>query len=318
MGIISLALLFSYNTFYVRPIRCIDTMGKGDEKMFISPMLLETSEKPFTDDRYIFEPKFDGHRAILSSIGGRGRIYTRHHNECTQQYPELLSAPFGDDMILDGEIVCIDPAGAVDFEAVMTRFQARRADSINRLMEQLPATYVVFDILYYKGQDLRGLSLMERKKVLAAAALPANKHITIVPYIEGAGEALYADICARSMEGIVCKRKDSRYVSRRSTSWQKVINWTYADVWITGYRKDEFGWLVAVEDGAGRLRPAGVIELGVTPEHKRAFYNVKDTLIIGEDKNNVYLNSAIRAKVKTRNWTKAGMLRSPLFVDFIL
>ncbi|MFL1672961.1 ATP-dependent DNA ligase [Paenibacillus dendritiformis] len=284
--------------------------------MFIPPMLLETAQAPFSDPQFIYEPKFDGHRAILSSIDGQTRIYTRHNNECSQQYPELLSVPFGEDMILDGEIVCIDPAGAVDFESIMTRFQARRTDSINRLMGQLPATYIVFDILFYQGQDLRSLSLMERKEVLAAAALPVNRHITMVPYIEGAGEALYADICSRSMEGIVCKRKDSRYVSRRSPSWQKVINWTYVDVWVTGFRKDEFGWLVSVEDGAGRLRPAGVIELGANQDHKRAFYGVAKPLVIGEDKNNVYLQPAIRAKVKTRNWTKAGLLRNPVFVDF--
>lgn len=285
--------------------------------MFIPPMLLETSEKPFTDDRYIFEPKFDGHRAILTHSGGRTHIYTRHNNECTRQYPELLSVPFTEDMILDGEIVCIDPAGVVDFESIMTRFQARRADSINRLRVQLPATYVVFDILSYRGEDLRGLPLMQRKEILATASLPTNGHITICPYIEGAGEALYADICARGMEGIVCKRKDSTYVSRRSPSWQKVINWTYVDVWITGYRKDEFGWLVAVENGDGRLRPAGVIEFGPNREHKREFYRVAKSLIAGEDRKNVYLHPAIRAKVKTRNWTKTGMLRDPVFVNFI-
>ncbi|BFH66269.1 DNA ligase [Paenibacillus dendritiformis] len=286
--------------------------------MFIPPMLLETAEAAFNDDNYIFEPKFDGHRAILSIIGGRIRIYTRHHNECTQQYPELLSTPFGEDMILDGEIVCIDPAGVVDFEAVMTRFQARRSDSINRLMGQLPATYVVFDILSYRGVDLRGLPLMQRKEILTTASLPPNGHIAICPFIEGAGEALYADICSRSMEGIVCKRKDSTYVSRRSTSWQKVINWTYTDVWIGRYRKDEFGWIAAIDDGAGRLRPAGAIEFGVTPDHKRAFYGVRHSLITGEDKNNVYLQPTVRAKVKTRNWTKAGMLRDPVFVEFLI
>ncbi|MFD3271537.1 ATP-dependent DNA ligase [Paenibacillus dendritiformis] len=286
--------------------------------MFIPPMLLETSEKPFTDQSYIFEPKFDGHRAILSSIGGRVRIYTRHQNECTPQYPELLAVPFGEDMILDGEIVCIDPAGVVDFEAVMTRFQARRADSINRLMGQLPATYVVFDILSYRGEDLRGLPLMQRKEILASASLPVSRNIVKTPFIEGAGEALFADICARSMEGIVCKRMDSTYVSRRSQAWQKVINWTYAEVWISGYRKDEFGWLVSVEDGAGRLRPAGVIEFGPNRDHKREFYRVAESLITGEDRKNVYLRPAIRAKIKTRNWTKAGMLRDPVFVEFLI
>ncbi|EHQ62309.1 ATP-dependent DNA ligase [Paenibacillus dendritiformis C454] len=286
--------------------------------MFIPPMLLETAEAAFNDDNYIFEPKFDGHRAILTHSGGRTHIYTRHNNECTRQYPELLSVPFTEDMILDGEIVCIDPVGAVDFESVMTRFQARRSDSINRLMGQLPATFVVFDILMYRGEDLRGLPLMQRKEILTTASLPTNRHITVIPYIEGAGEALYADICSRSMEGIVCKRMDSTYVSRRSPSWKKVINWTFAEVWITGFRKEEFGWLSAIEDNDGRLRPAGIIELGVTPDHKRAFYGVKDALVTGEDKNNVYLQPGIRVRVKTRNWTKAGMLRDPVFVDFIM
>lgn len=88
-------------------------------------------------------------------------------------------------------------------------------------------------------------------------------------------------------------------------------------MWISGYRKDEFGWLVSVEDGAGKLRPAGVIELGANQDHKRAFYGVAKPLVIGEDKNNVYLQPGIRVRVKTRNWTKAGMLRDPVFVEFL-
>lgn len=281
-------------------------------------MLLETAQAPFSDPQFIYEPKFDGHRAILTHSGGQTRFYTRHNNECTRQYPELLYVPFNEDMILDGEIVCIDPTGAVDFESVMTRFQARRADSINRLMGQIPVTFVVFDILMYRGEDLRSLSLMRRKEILNDAALPISKHIVKTPYIEGAGEALFSDICQRKMEGIVCKRKDSIYVSRRSPSWQKVINWTYVDVWITGFRKDEFGWLVSVEDGAGRLRPAGVIEFGPNKDHKREFYRVAKSLTTEEDRKNVYLRPAIRAKIKTRNWTKAGMLRDPVFVDFVV
>lgn len=286
--------------------------------MFVYPMLLGTSEAAFSDPNYLFEPKFDGHRAILSHIDGHTRIFTRHANECTRQYPELLSAPFTEDLVLDGEIVHIDANGTVDFESVMTRFQARRADSIRRLTDQLPVTFVVFDILRYRGVDLRGLPLNQRKQILADANLPANPRIQYVPFIEGAGEALFADICAKNMEGIVCKRKDSRYVSRRSPDWLKVINWTFVDVHIVGYRKEDFGWLAAVDDGNGKLRPAGVIELGVKPAHKRAFYGVRDSITVGEDKNNVYLQPVIRARVKTRNWTKSGHLRSPVFVDYVL
>jgi DNA ligase 1 len=90
------------------------------------------------------------------------------------------------------------------------------------------------------------------------------------------------------------------------------------DVWIRGYRKDEFGWIAAIDDGSGRLRPAGVIEFGPNRDHKRQFYQVTKSLITGEDRKNVYLQPAIRVKVKTLNWTKAGMLRDPVFVDFIM
>lgn len=59
------------------------------------------------------------------------------------------------------------------------------------------------------------------------------------------------------MEGMVAKRLDSTYVGRRSTDWIKVINWTYVDVVIMGYRKSEFGWIVGVKQLGGEVRSAG-------------------------------------------------------------
>lgn len=287
--------------------------------MFISPMLLETARWPFSHSDFIFEPKVDGHRLIFSQQHGVIRLYTRHNNDCTRQYPEIASALFPHDVVLDGEIACVDPTtGASDFEAVMSRFQARKADKIQRLTSTLPVNYAIFDVLMYKGQDTRKLPLTERKVILDGLHLP-SKSFGVVPYISGAGEALFEQIEARSMEGIVAKKKNSIYeTGRRSMSWQKIINWSYADVHITGYRKAEFGWLAAVPNDQGKLRPAGIIEHGVGPKEKRAFYGVSKQLVTAEDKNFVYLDPRIRAKVKMRNWTKSGLLRSPVFVDFIL
>ncbi|WP_338842032.1 ATP-dependent DNA ligase [Paenibacillus glucanolyticus] len=285
--------------------------------MFISPMLLETASGPFSHDDYIFEPKIDGHRLLFSQEGGRIRLYTRHETDCTQQYPELLT-PFDDDILLDGEVACTDPeTGLVDFENVMTRFQAKKEQRIRQLMGISPVTYVVFDILRYKGQDLRKLPLMRRKEILSSITMP-NPYFGVVPFIEGAGEALFEQMEAKELEGMVGKKMNSIYESRRSPNWQKVINWTYAEVFITGYRKEEFGWLTSVVTESGRLRPTGVIELGVPPKAKRAFYGVSQQLVTGEDKNFVHLEPRIRAKVKTRNWTKKGMLRSPAFVEFVV
>lgn len=285
--------------------------------MFISPMLLETSPGPFSHSEYIFEPKVDGHRLIFSQQSGDIRLYTRHNNVCTQQYPELL-LPFDDDIILDGEVACTDPdTGLNDFEGVMSRFSTRQHSKVLQLTKTLPATFAIFDILRYKGRDLRKLPLIERKTILHGLNLPSSS-FGVVPHIEGAGEALYVQIEAMGMEGVVGKRKDSQYVSRRSRDWQKVINWSYANVFITGYKKAKFGWLAAVSDLSGKLRPAGIIEHGPNQKHKQAFRGVCKQLVTGEDKNHVYLEPRIQARVKMRNWTKSGLLRTPVFEQFIV
>lgn len=282
--------------------------------MFLAPMLLETSENPFSHPDYLFEPKVDGHRLEFVQEHGTIQLYTRHKTICTRQYPELL-LPFDDDIILDGEVACYNPVTGVSiFEEVMRRFLAKRTDTIDRLRISNPITYVIFDILSYKGQDLRSLALSERKAILASLKLPST-HFGIMPYVTGEGVALFEQIQKLGMEGIVGKRKKSIYEGRRSASWQKIINWTYEDVLITGYRKHEFGLLASVPNSSGTLRPAGVIRFGVTPGQKRAFYNYSQRMICKEDSNFSYIHPPIQAKVKIRNWTKKQMLRDPVLVD---
>lgn len=97
--------------------------------MFISPMLLETSPGPFSHSNFIFEPKVDGHRLIYSQESGNVRLYTRHNNDCTRQYPELL-LPFDFDIILDGEVACTDPDCSRSFRQVAPgRDHRTRAES---------------------------------------------------------------------------------------------------------------------------------------------------------------------------------------------
>ncbi|WP_366295412.1 hypothetical protein [Paenibacillus sp. AN1007] len=188
--------------------------------MFISPMLLETAPGPFSHSNYLFEPKVDGHRLIYSQQDGNVRLFTRHNNDCTTQYPEL-QLPFDSDIILDGEVACTEPqTGINDFEGVMSRFSTRQHTKVQQLVKTMPATFAIFNILHYKGRDLRKQPLIERKAILHNLVLPSSS-FGILPYIESAGEALYDQIEARDMEGVVGKRKDSQYVSRRSKEWLK-------------------------------------------------------------------------------------------------
>jgi DNA ligase-1 len=284
--------------------------------MYIDPMLLEKCDAPFNSALHIFEPKIDGHRLILSHKNGETRLWTRHHNECTRQYPELWDVPVDGDVILDGEVCSLDPkTGNVDFELVMERFQLKKHDKIQAAAKQRPVQFVAFDILFHNGKDLRGQSLLKRKSLLHSILKP-NAFFAPNLFVDNNGEALYQLICDRKMEGIVAKRKDSPYVSRRSHDWLKIVRYEEAEVFISAYKKEEFGWLAQVEEN-GRKRPAGIIELGVPPKHKKAFYGIAKQLVTGEDKNFVYLEPLIKAKVKMRNWTRNGMLRTPTFVEFV-
>lgn len=283
--------------------------------MFLEPMLLDKRDYPFDDDRYLYEPKIDGHRLLLSSEAGQVRLFTRHNNDVTRQYPELHEVPITDnsDVVLDGEVACLNPVtGSIEFELVMERFAKRKPMAIQQAAIRQPVHHYVFDILRYKGRELRALPLTERKKILTEVVRP-SPYISLVMSVEGTGTALFEVIKQRGMEGIVAKRKTSKYVSRRDPSWIKIINYTYAVVQIAGYRKNQFGWLAKFEG-----RPVGIIELAVPIEHKRAFYGLADQLKTREDRDFVYVEPRINARVRFRNWTRAGMLRSPEFVEFVV
>jgi DNA ligase-1 len=281
--------------------------------MFLPPMLLEKTEEPFDDERYIFEPKIDGHRLILSMENGIIRLFTRHNNEVTRQYPELHNVPIEDnsDVVLDGEVACINPeTGSIDFELIMERFMMKKPMTIMKAVVRQPVHFFVFDILRYKGEDLRGRPL---SKMLLEQVLSANNFISPLMRVEGTGVSLFEATREKKLEGIVAKKKNSKYVGRRDPSWIKIINYSYAEVKIVGYRKNQFGWLLQHQE-----RTVGVLELAVPSAHKNAFYGVSKGLVTGEDRDFIYVDPSITTRVRFRNWTRAGMLRTPEFVDFVI
>lgn len=81
--------------------------------MFVSPMLLHSIKEPFDDDDYITELKFDGIRLILSKFNDQIKLYTRHNNEITSKFPELLDLNIPNGTVLDGEIIVAAPGGAL-------------------------------------------------------------------------------------------------------------------------------------------------------------------------------------------------------------
>jgi len=274
--------------------------------MFVSPMLLHKSDRPLNDDSYITELKLDGFRTIWTKFENKVKIYTRHNNEITSMFPELINLPLPNGTVLDGEIIVTDNQGKPDFEAVMERFKSRKSSGHN-------ISFSVFDIIYFNGEKITRLSLLERKAILEEVITEDTPLLNKVQWIEGTGVQYFELIKHHDLEGIVQKKANSKYqIKKRSHDWLKVINYKYDNVYISGLRKDEFGLRLNFENG----KYAGLMEF-MAPQDRKEFYNQYRDFIVEEDDKFVHLDPQLKVKVKYRNLTKKGLLRIPSFVEWL-
>lgn len=167
----------------------------------------------FTHPNWVYELKYDGFRALaliekgnIALISKKGFAYKRFPDLCNR----LASAFRAREVILDGEIVCVDSQGRPRFYDLMFR----RGEPC----------FFAFDILWKDGKDLRGLSLLMRKKILEKLIPQKHSHVLYVDYVED-GDALYRLVCEQDLEGIVMKPKASLYEKNR---WVKVKNPDYS------------------------------------------------------------------------------------------
>ncbi|WP_427037127.1 RNA ligase family protein [Cytobacillus pseudoceanisediminis] len=282
--------------------------------MFIYPMLLEKEEEPFSDHNYLFELKLDGHRMIYSFENTKLQLFTRHFTDVTARYPELHILPSHRDYVLDGECI-VYANNKPDFELLMERFHTRKEDKVRYKMSEIPVTFVAFDILRLDGKDLTKLPLIQRKQILDEV-IKETEHIKIMQYIEEHGELLYQAVVERDLEGIVAKRKDSIYQSKRVNDWLKIVNYKYSDdIWITGYRKSKFGLLAAVKN-EGNMRKVGIIEhASITV--RRDFYQYIRSFEMREEKDYVYFQPYVKVKIRFLNWNSRGNLRIPVLLEVV-
>ncbi|MEI2466994.1 ATP-dependent DNA ligase [Niallia taxi] len=278
--------------------------------MFISPMLLERITVPelqqdkYKDNSKLYtELKLDGIRLLLSNFNGKIRLFTRHHTECTNRFPELTNLPITEGTILDGEII-VSKDGKPCFESVMERFMSSKST--------LPIQYGVFDILYSNNENVMGLPLSERKQILKRVLPAGDTTIFPIPYIEGRALDYFNQVVLNDLEGIVIKKSDSIYSkNKRSDSWLKVINYKYETVYITKIRKDESGAVLTFKDG----RYAGVMEFIPAKERALLYKNI-DRNNNNENDKFLALKQPIPCTVKYRNLTSQGLLRIPSFFSW--
>lgn len=185
---------------------------------------------------YLFEPKLDGTRALCHVSSSGIKFINRKGRDITSTYPELkIKSRINSSCILDGEIVMYNEEGNPDFQLMLKRENSSRVSEVSK---EYPGTYVVFDILSFKGKPLTQLPLEERKNILEKT-VRSSKKIEIMPFFEQ-GEKLWKYVKKRNLEGVVAKRKGSIYMTGdRSRDWLKIKNLKTCDCVIVGYTSDK-------------------------------------------------------------------------------
>ena len=214
-------------------------MSLWDKK--ISPMLAFLSN-PFDSKEWIFEVKFDGTRTIayldleknsFKFLNRRGIFFEKRYPEILKDIPNSINAK---KVIIDGEI-CVFEGGKPNFYKLAEREQVGSKFRIELLSKLMPATFIVFDILHLDGEDLIDLPLMERKKILREVVKESN-NILISSWVEEKGIKFFEEVKKRELEGIVAKKKDSRYeIGKRSKNWLKIKVFKSLDCIVLGYTK---------------------------------------------------------------------------------
>jgi bifunctional non-homologous end joining protein LigD len=243
----------------------------------LAPMLARVGEPPPAreDDRWAYEVKWDGVRALLWSDHGHVRIENRNGRDVTDRYPEVRAigrALGAHELLLDGELVALGEDGKPRFERLQRRMHVTGEAAIKRVAGSYPVTYVVFDLLHADGRSLLALPYDERRARLEALSLEGPAWRTPAAH-RGDGAAFRAATRAQGLEGVVAKRRDSCYEpGRRSGAWRKLPNRRRQELVIGGWvegegrRAQRIGALLmgVRERPGGPLRYAGKVGTGFT------------------------------------------------------
>ena len=189
----------------------------------VQPMLATLRHQlPADDDRYGWEFKWDGVRAVAYVSGNQVRLLSRNGKDMTASYPELevLAGRVQVPAILDGEIVALH-GGRPDFGVLQSRMHVRRPRA--RLIGSVPVQLYVFDLLYRGEDSLLGLPYTERRARLEDLGLDADP-VRTPPWYPGDAEIVLATSLKHDLEGVVGKPLNSRYQPGRRRDWIKIKN----------------------------------------------------------------------------------------------
>jgi bifunctional non-homologous end joining protein LigD len=295
------------------------------------PMLATAGQlpPPDEDDRWGYEFKWDGVRAVAAVHGGVLALTSRKGTDITVRYPEVGRLPealAGHDAVVDGEIVAMDAAGRPDFGALQNRMH-RTGPEVPRMAAERPVTYLVFDLLSWDGEDLLGVPYAQRRERLDILGLAGHRWVA-TPWFAGGGAQVLAASQENGLEGVVAKRLNSVYrPGLRGPDWRKIKNFRSQAVVVGGWRAGQGrraggigSLLFGVPDNEGRLVYAGHVGTGFTDQDladlKRMFTARKTSPFHGVLPRDVtrdahWVEPDLVGEVAYAVWTADGRLRHP-------
>jgi bifunctional non-homologous end joining protein LigD len=295
----------------------------------VSVTLAKLADKPFSDPNWLFEIKWDGIRTIAFVENGDVRLFSRSKRDVTAEFPEfqdLAKHLRAGTAVLDGEIVTLDENGRSDFQKLQNRFGVTKPSQ--KLINDVPLTYYLFDVLYCNGYDVRKTPLLQRKELLRQVLRGENR----VRYSEHQlekGKELYAAAEKQGLEGIVGKHIESPYTGNRTGFWLKFKIVNELDAVIVGWTaprrtRQYFGALVlALYDDKKELQFIGSVGTGFDQKTQKDLLAQLETLRVARSllRNPPKLREQVEwvrpemvARIKFANWTEDDHLRAPVFL----
>lgn len=292
----------------------------------VDPMLATAGPLPSGPD-WLYEVKWDGMR-LLADRSERGlRLASRTDRDMTRHFPELAElVELAPDVLLDGEVVMLVD-GVPSFAGLAERFH--RVPTAAEVAAN-PVVYMVFDVLRLYGVPLYDRPLAQRRATLERLNPARLARVSLSPVYDD-GAALLTATRDRGLEGVVAKRRDSRYQpGRRGPAWVKTAHRHAQDCVVGGWRPERTapsrigGLLLGVPDpvGSGRLRFAGRVGSGVAGEHAQRA--LRDALVAADESpfteqlpredlvGAVWVAPTLTVEVTHSGWTDGHRLRHPV------
>lgn len=255
----------------------IDSAPEAEIPRNLKPMKATLIDQPFHRAGWFYEIKWDGYRA-LAMVNQKNVALVSRNNLVFDQFSPInnLLASWNMDVVLDGEIVTLDEIGMANFGSIQNW----------RSEKNLTLTYYVFDLLWYKGKLLTGLTLQERRSILEEVLPKGHELVRLSHVFEVNGETFYEEAKKMKLEGIIAKRMDSTYTSdARSREWLKIKAKLSQEVVIAGYTRNEntaqsFSALtLGVYDDSGTLRYIGKAGTGFNDRDQKALLKIFAPLV---------------------------------------